>query len=214
MAPRRGGSGSRPEATDRRICAREARRVRSLRRNDRSHRSSSSRVLALASQEDASLAGMADLVLMDPSFAAELLRFANSPLFGVRGEIRSVVQAVLLVGLDRVKTMATVVAVNCMIRSSVRLPALRKVWLHSLATARIMEEIGRVTNVTREGGYTLGLLHNLGTLGLMSAYPDWKYPTTSASTCSRPSGICLRSTTAPRARVWRMTGGSRTRWVQ
>jgi HD-like signal output (HDOD) protein len=130
------------------------------------------RVLALASQEDASLAEMADLVLMDPSFAAELLRFANSPLFGVRGEIRSVVQAVLMVGLDRVKTMAMVVAVNRMIRSSVRIQALRKVWVHSLATARIMEEIGRITHVARDGCYTLGLLHNLGTLGLMSAYPE------------------------------------------
>ena len=74
--------------------------------------------------------------------------------------------------MDRVKTMATFVAVNRMVRSSVRLEALRKVWIHSLATAIIAEEAGRVSNVARDSAYTTGLLHNLGTLGLMSAYPD------------------------------------------
>ena len=130
------------------------------------------RVLGLVSREDVDLEEVGELVQMDPSFTAELLRFANSPLFGVRREVRSVVHAVILLGLERVKTMATLVAVNRMIRSSVRVQALRKVWVHSLATARIAAEIGRFTRVARDGSYTLGLLHNLGTLGLMSAYPD------------------------------------------
>jgi putative nucleotidyltransferase with HDIG domain len=44
--------------------------------------------------------------------------------------------------------------------------------MHSLATAVIAEEISRVSHVAREGAYTAGLLHNLGSLGMMSAYPD------------------------------------------
>jgi putative nucleotidyltransferase with HDIG domain len=130
------------------------------------------RVMSLVAQEDVGLEEVGELIKMDPSFAAELLRFANSPLFGVRREVRSVVHAVIMLGVERVRTMATLVAVNRMIRSSVRIQALRKVWIHSLATARITEEIARFTRVAREGAYTFGLLHNLGTLGLMSAYPD------------------------------------------
>ena len=95
------------------------------------------RVLALVSHEDVAIRELGDLVKMDPSFSAELLRFANSALFGVSHEVKSVSQAIVLLGLDRVKTMATLVAVNRMIRSSVRVAALRKVWVHSLVTALI-----------------------------------------------------------------------------
>ncbi|HTS62952.1 MAG TPA: HDOD domain-containing protein [Candidatus Acidoferrales bacterium] len=130
------------------------------------------RILALASQEDVDVHELGDLVRMDPSFSAELLRFANSALFGVRREITSLAHAIVIVGTDRIKTMATLVAVNRMVRSSVSAAALRKVWIHSLVTALIAEEAAHLVRIERESAYTAGLLHNLGTLGLMSAYPD------------------------------------------
>ena len=130
------------------------------------------RVLGLISQEDVSIREIYELVRMDLSFSAELLRFANSALFGSRREVKSLPQAIMVVGLDRVKTMATFVALNRMVRSSVRIGALRKIWIHSLATALIADEAARATRVARDTAYTTGLLHNLGTLGLMSAYPD------------------------------------------
>jgi len=55
---------------------------------------------------------------------------------------------------------------------SVRAPALRKVWVHSVVTAIIAQEAARLARLDSEVAYTTGLLHNLGTLGLMSAYPD------------------------------------------
>jgi putative nucleotidyltransferase with HDIG domain len=130
------------------------------------------RVLGLVSQEDVSIREVYELVRMDLSFSAELLRFANSALFGSRREVKSLPQAIVVVGLDRIKTMATFVALNRMVRSSVRIGALRKIWIHSLVTALIADEAARLTRVARDTAYTAGLLHNLGTLGLMSAYPD------------------------------------------
>ena len=130
------------------------------------------RIMALASQEDINIQELSGLVRMDPSFSAELLRFANSALFSVRREVTSLSHAIVIVGTDRVKTMATLVAVNRMVRSSVRIGALRKVWVHSLVTAIIAEEAARLARLERDTAYTAGLLHNLGTLGLMSAYPD------------------------------------------
>ncbi|HTT63601.1 MAG TPA: HDOD domain-containing protein [Bryobacteraceae bacterium] len=130
------------------------------------------RVLAIVGQEDIAVRELGELVKMDPSFAAELLRFANSALFGIRHEVKSISQAIILLGLDRIKTMATLVAVNRMVRSSARKAALRKIWIHSLATAVIAEQAARVSSVAADTAYTAGLLHNLGTLGLMSAYPE------------------------------------------
>ncbi|HVN02775.1 MAG TPA: HDOD domain-containing protein [Bryobacteraceae bacterium] len=130
------------------------------------------RVLALVSQEDVAIKELGDLVKMDPSFSAELLRFSNSAMMGIRNEIKNVSQAIVMLGLERVKTMATLVAVNRMVRASVRMEALRKIWTHSLATGLIAEEAARVSGISSDTGYTAGLLHNLGVLGLMSAYPE------------------------------------------
>ena len=113
-----------------------------------------------------------ELVKMDPSFSAELLRLANSALFGARREVTSLTHAIMMVGTDRVKTMATMVAVNRMVRTSVR-------------SASVAESVdpqpgdrghrgrsgaGRAVRLATTR-IRRGLLHNLGTLGLMSAYP-------------------------------------------
>lgn len=130
------------------------------------------RLLALAGKANVNVHELGAVVKMDPSFSAELLRFANSALFGSRREVTSLGHAIMLVGMDRIKTMATMVAMNRMVRSSVRIAALKKVWVHSLVTAVIAEEAARITRCNRDEAYTTGLLHNLGTLGMMSAYPD------------------------------------------
>ncbi len=130
------------------------------------------RVLAVVSREDSPVSAVGDLVKMDPSFSAELLRFGNSALFGARREIRSLPHAIAMIGLDRVKTIAMFVAMNRMVGPAVKIQALRKVWIHSLVTALLSEEAARMARVGRESAYTAGLLHNIGSLGLMSAYPE------------------------------------------
>src|ERR1035437_2359894 len=90
------------------------------------------RILALASQERVSAQEVGPLIRLDPSFSAEVLGFANSALFGARCRVTRLTQAVALLGMNRLKSMATFVAVNKMVRSSVRSLALRKVWVHSV----------------------------------------------------------------------------------
>jgi HD-like signal output (HDOD) protein len=130
------------------------------------------RIMALTVKEDSSAVQIGKLARVDPPFSAELLRFANSALFGARHRINGLTHAILLLGVDRVKTIAAMVVMNRMVRASVKIEALRKVWIHSLATALIAEEAAWGMGVGRDAGYTAGLLHNLGALGLMSSYPD------------------------------------------
>jgi putative nucleotidyltransferase with HDIG domain len=112
------------------------------------------------------------LVGLDPSFSAEVLSFANSALFGARCRVASLPRAVALLGMNRVKTMATFVVVNSMVRSSAHALALRKLWMHSVVAAIIAEESARILRLDSDFAYTVGLLHNLGVLALMSAYFD------------------------------------------
>jgi len=129
-------------------------------------------VLRLAADPESTMDELQRVVATDQALAAQILKIANSAMFGRRCEVTSLFQAIVLLGLDRVRTMATLVAINKMVRSSIRIANLRKVWRHSLITALIAEEAAHRCGVDRESAYTAGLLHNLGTLGLMSAYPD------------------------------------------
>lgn len=130
------------------------------------------RIVTLVANDDVNSRDIGDLIKIDPSFSAELLRFANSALFGVSRQVTSLTHAVMLLGLDRVKTLATFVAIGNMIRPALRIQALRKCWVHSLVTAMIADAAAPGSGIPRETAYTAGLLHNLGTLGLMSAYPE------------------------------------------
>lgn len=130
------------------------------------------RILSLVDNADVGSNQVGEIIKLDPTFTAEILRVANSALFGVRREITSVTQAVNLLGLDRVKAMATLVAVNSMVKKVLRIEALRRVWSHSLVTAILAEECAKVSRTATDTAYTTGLLHNLGVLGLMAAYPE------------------------------------------
>lgn len=77
-----------------------------------------------------------------------------------------------LLGLNRVKAMAVLIAVNAMVKPAMRIEGLRKFWVHSLVTAILTEESARIAKSSVDGVYTAGLLHDLGVLGLMSAYPE------------------------------------------
>ena len=126
----------------------------------------------MAGEENTSAQQIAKLIQTDPTFTAELLRVANSALFRFSREVTSVSHAVTLVGLERVKSIATVVALNSWVKSAVKVGVLRRMWIHSLVTAMLSEEAARSIGLQAELGYTAGLLHNLGSLGMMSAYPE------------------------------------------
>jgi putative nucleotidyltransferase with HDIG domain len=130
------------------------------------------RILGLVGNESIGANQISDIIKLDPTFTAEILRVANSALFGLTGTITSVNHAVSLLGLERVRAMATLVALNSMVKNALRIEALRKVWKHSLVAAVLCEEAAKVSAGVVDIAYTAGLLHNLGTLGLMAAYPD------------------------------------------
>jgi HD-like signal output (HDOD) protein len=86
--------------------------------------------------------------------------------------VTSLPLAIAVVGLDRVKTLATMVSMNQMVRHSVRKAGLRKVWVHSLVTALIAEEIFARFRYWPGQRLYGGAAAQSGYLGLMSAYPD------------------------------------------
>lgn len=130
------------------------------------------RALQLVSQSETRLSELHDLISADPAFAVEILRLANSPLYGIRVEIVSTVQATILLGFERVKGLALTIAMRAYIEDLLHVPALRASWRHSLACAAAAEELAAASSMDKDSAYTGALIHDIGRLALAVMQPD------------------------------------------
>ncbi|MCX6620472.1 MAG: HDOD domain-containing protein [Acidobacteria bacterium] len=129
-------------------------------------------ILELLSNDEARIRELTNLLNSDPAFAAEIIGAANSALFSYHGKVTTVPQAVVRVGFVFMKSLAMTVAMRSYIGKALRLPVLRRVWVHSVATAVLAEELAAAVSFENDCTYTAALLHDIGRLGLLAAYGE------------------------------------------
>lgn len=128
------------------------------------------RLLSRLGRQDASFRQIADLVGTDAALAAQVLRMANSPLLG-GWNVTSVLAAITLMGVDRLSALVVTLTLCKVIRPVAKLPALRRLFRQNLAVALLCRESAAEFDVEPETAYTAGLLHDLGALALLMAFP-------------------------------------------
>ncbi|MFQ5699364.1 MAG: HDOD domain-containing protein [Myxococcota bacterium] len=131
-------------------------------------------LLQLAEDPNLSLATFAERVAAAPKLAGEILRVANSALYGMAGRISRLERAVLILGQTTVTQIATTVLVAEQTRSleigPIRGPAL---WLHCLESAYGAAAIARALETAEPAeAHLAGLLHDLGIPDLFESYGD------------------------------------------
>jgi HD-like signal output (HDOD) protein len=127
-------------------------------------RTSALNLLNLAADSEVAMPDIENVFLSDPALTTELLLAANSAEFGFRARIETVRHALTLLGLNRVRALASTVALQLYVQNVQRKGDLRGVWAHGVATAVIAESVGSLYG--SPGMYTAGLTHDLGRLGL------------------------------------------------
>ena len=130
------------------------------------------RVLDIISQDDPDFDLLVREITSDATLAAQVLRLANSPLFGFEAQICTVQHAVAALGIANIQSLLMSVATANYSRAALKTEALQKCWRHTLATAILCREVARAAGVQAERAYSLGLLHDIGRLGLLVAWPD------------------------------------------
>lgn len=123
------------------------------------------KLLNVSSESASAMADFETVFKADPALTADLLLVANSALFGNRAKIGSIRHALAHLGLDRVRSLATTIALSFFVRNQPRTAFVRHVWEHSMATAAIAEILGSLYR--GQDLYTAGLTHDLGRLGLL-----------------------------------------------
>src|ERR1700689_3335229 len=130
------------------------------------------RVLDIASQENPDFGLLEREITSDATLSAQVLRLANSPLFGFAAQISTVQRAVVALGTAQVQSLVMSVATANYSRAALRTEAMQKCWRHTLASAILSREVARAAVMPREQAYSLGLLHDIGRLGLLVSWPN------------------------------------------
>ena len=132
------------------------------------------RILSLASSPDVNIQELSRLVEAEPSLSLRILRRANAASQGRSGEVRDIQQAVMVLGLEVVRTMALCMVVrHGMFASADPVdPQVRTVWEHSLACAVAAKLLAGSNPALSGVAFAAGLLHDCGKLALLAAMPE------------------------------------------
>ena len=119
-----------------------------------------------------------DVLSIDPGMASEILRLANSPLFGVTRQITSLSQALPLLGLKRVRSLVLGrYIVESIDQKNPPTIDISYYWRRSLATAVLAARLADpLKPELREEAFTSGLLSDVGVVILDEALPEQYRP--------------------------------------
>ncbi len=131
------------------------------------------KLMLLVADEDVSFKEVAKLFSLDPVLAGQILKLANSGLYGRQVAIQSVLQAVAMLGLKSISRIAITAALTSGFPRPIS-TWVRDWWRHSIASALIADRAGQ-GNLSADFGYTAGLLHAVGLLALFRYAPE-EYP--------------------------------------
>lgn len=129
-------------------------------------------ILRLASDRMANARQLADIIEQDPGLSAQVLRYANSSLYGYAGRINSLQTAIARVlGFEFVMNLALGLSIGKSLRVPQEGPfGLDAFWKHSVYAGRLVEQLAgmlpRQQRLPRGTAYLAGLLQNLGRLVL------------------------------------------------
>jgi len=130
------------------------------------------RLLEVLSHDNAHITGVGRIIAAEPVFASRVLKMANSPLFALQTQVKTISHAIVLLGLDRVKAITVTRALGDFVGPVLNKTALRAWWQNSLACALLSEKLARACKMDTDFAYVAGLLRDIGRLALLVKYPD------------------------------------------
>ena len=131
-------------------------------------------LMAALQDPNSSSASLAQIIECDPVLAVRLLRMANSPLYGLSREVRSIAHATSMPGTRTLRTLAMSAAGATMFGSGSSAAAEReRLWQHSLGTAAVARILaGFEPKVSADDAFLACVFHDVGKLLLFDVIPE------------------------------------------
>ncbi len=122
---------------------------------------------------------LAETIAADPALAAKVVRLANSPFYMISRPIKSISDAVFVLGINSVKSLTSAATIKS--GFSTFIPRrdvfdLTEFWKHSFATAMVARHLAvKSGNQLSEFLYLAGIIHDIGKLIIAYYWPEsWK----------------------------------------
>lgn len=119
-----------------------------------------------------------EIVSSDSGLTAKLLQLVNSAFFGFAREVSSAEEAVMLLGIGTIRSLALTMHLFAKLDTSQGdANSLTQVWSHSLHVARMAKRVAELeggSDKIVEEAFTAGLLHDVGKM-IMAENPANKY---------------------------------------
>ncbi len=131
-------------------------------------------LLAACRDPNVTAAAFEKIIECDAALAARVLRMANSPLYGVAREVRSVAHATAFLGVRQLRNLALAVTGSTMFASGATAAEEREqLWSHSLGCATIARILAALCpTVPQDEAFLAGIFHDIGKLLLYDIAPE------------------------------------------
>lgn len=118
---------------------------------------------------------LAKVIQTDPSITLKLLKLSNSAFFGFSREIKSVRDAVSLLGNEAVKNAVLSISVFEAGKDLTESAGMDRAefWRHSAACGSIVRFLARKLRIPRDDAFTSGILHDMGKIILDGLYSSF-----------------------------------------
>jgi diguanylate cyclase (GGDEF)-like protein/putative nucleotidyltransferase with HDIG domain len=131
------------------------------------------RVIAIADDPETTTADLVAVLEADPTFAANLLRYANSPVMARPIRAKTVRQAVMLVGRKALRRLALEAATYRFFEKAPGTGSARgELHLHAVAVATVAAGAAEHVRAHGDGPHLGGLLHDIGRYVLPIAFGE------------------------------------------
>lgn len=119
----------------------------------------------MIADDDTTMKDFEDVIKMDPTLVARLLRLVNSAFYGLSQPVTSIGRAVAFLGMRNLRSIAVTDALQNIFkeRSSAGIFSRKRLWMHCAVVStcsKILAE--RIFGINGDDAYLCGILHDFG----------------------------------------------------
>jgi len=132
-------------------------------------------ILKLGRDPDCTVRDMEEVIQKDPPLAAKLLRLVNSSFYGLRTKVGSIKEAIIFIGIKRIRTFCLSVSIFDSLLKYIKSPVINvnRIWSHAIGTAGAAREIAEIKAFEEASCcFSAGLLHDIGKIILIKFFPE------------------------------------------
>jgi putative nucleotidyltransferase with HDIG domain len=132
-----------------------------------------STVMGLTSNPDSKVVEISKVLSADQSLTAKVLKLSNSSFYGRPKEVKTLDEAILLLGFFSVRSIVIATSAHTMYTKETKRGPQAHLWEHSLATAVASRQLAtRLKHPEKDEIFISALLHDIGKLVLLQKLPE------------------------------------------